>query len=62
MKVPVNLLEKYYGEKFMKDKAIGNFYKCGDETSKPHFVTWNPVGTETPDYHQSAYFGELSFE
>ncbi len=43
-------------------KANANFYKCGDETSKPHFVTWNPIGTETPDYHQPAYFGELSFE
>lgn len=43
-------------------KAKTNFYKCGDETSKPHFVSWNPVGTETPDYHQSAYFGDLLFE
>ncbi len=43
-------------------KAHANFYKCGDETSKPHFVSWNPVGTGTPDYHQPAYFGELSFE
>ena len=43
-------------------KANANFYKCGDETSQPHFVTWNPIGTETPDYHQPAYFGELSFE
>ena len=43
-------------------KANANFYKCGDDTSKPHYVTWNPIGTENPDYHQSAYFGELSFE
>ena len=42
-------------------KANANFYKCGDETSKPHFVTWNPIGTETPDYHQPSYFGELLF-
>ena len=43
-------------------KANANFYKCGDETSKPHYVSWNPIGTDNPDYHQSAYFGELSFE
>ncbi len=42
--------------------ANANFYKCGDDTSKPHYVTWNPIGTENPDYHQPAYFGELSFE
>lgn len=43
-------------------KANANFYKCGDDTSKPHFITWNPVGTKDPDYHQPAYFGKLSFE
>ena len=43
-------------------KSNANFYKCGDGTSQPHFVTWNPIGTETPDYQQSAYFGELLFE
>ncbi len=39
-----------------------NFYKCGDNTSKPHFVTWNPVGTKKPDYHQPRYFGKILFE
>ncbi|MCF6297337.1 MAG: hypothetical protein L3J08_05045 [Flavobacteriaceae bacterium] len=43
-------------------KANANFYKCGDDTSKPHFVTWNPVGTENPDYHQPAYMGEIFFK
>ena len=38
-----------------------NFYKCGDMLSVPHYVTWNPVGTENPDYHQPAYFGILKF-
>ncbi len=42
--------------------ARANFYKCGDETVKPHFVSWNPIGTENPDFHQPEYFGELSFE
>lgn len=38
-----------------------NFYKCGDKLSNPHFVTWNPVGTEKPDYHRPEYFGMLNF-
>ncbi len=42
--------------------ANANFYKCGDNTSKPHFVTWNPVGTKKPDYHQPRYFGEIFFK
>jgi hypothetical protein len=39
-----------------------NFYKCGDKLSQPHYLTWNPVGTENPDYHRPEYFGELVFE
>ena len=42
--------------------ATANFYKCGNDTSKPHYVTWNPVGTKDPDYHQPDYFGNISFE
>ena len=38
-----------------------NFYKCGDDTSKPHFLSWNPIITEIPDFHQPKYFGELVF-
>jgi hypothetical protein len=38
-----------------------NFYKCGDKLTTPHFVTWNPVETEKPDYHRPEYFGMLKF-
>ncbi|MBK6284429.1 MAG: hypothetical protein IPF54_18980 [Draconibacterium sp.] len=29
---------------------------------EPHFVTWNPIGTENPDYHCPQYFGKVQFE
>jgi hypothetical protein len=38
-----------------------NFYKCGDKLSFPHYLTWNPVGTAKPDYHQPRYFGKIKF-
>ena len=43
-------------------KATANFYKCGDETSEIHYVSWNPIGTENPDYHCPEYFGKIYFE
>lgn len=43
-------------------KATANFYKCGDATSEPHFVTWNPIQTENPDYHRIEFFGKIEFE
>lgn len=48
--------------KELKGKTFrANFYKCGDMLKVPHYVTWNPVGTATPDYHQPKYFGALKF-
>lgn len=36
-----------------------NFYKCGDDTATPHYSSWNPVTSETPDFHRPSDFGEL---
>lgn len=48
--------------KDLKGKIFrANFYKCGDKLTVPHYVTWNPVGTEKPDYHQPEHFGLLKF-
>ena len=48
--------------KDLKGKIFrANFYKCGDKLTVPHYVTWNPVGTENPDYHQPEHFGLLKF-
>ena len=38
-----------------------NFFKCGDKLRVPHFLTWNPVGTEKPDFHRPEYFGLVKF-
>ncbi|WP_108822981.1 carbohydrate-binding family 9-like protein [Dysgonomonas sp. Marseille-P4361] len=42
-------------------EAKGNFYKCGDNLSECHYLSWNPIGTEKPDFHRPEYFGKLLF-
>ena len=39
----------------------GNFYKCGDETSHPHWASWSPIGEEL-NFHCPEHFGILEFE
>ena len=47
----------------LSQQAIGaNFYKCGDKTSEPHFISWNPIDLPKPDFHVPQFFGELTFE
>jgi hypothetical protein len=36
-----------------------NFYKCGDELSMPHLVSWNAIQAPHPDYHRPECFGQL---
>jgi hypothetical protein len=43
-------------------KMRGNFYKCGDELSVPHFVSWTKINTPNPSFHVPESFGGLEFE
>jgi hypothetical protein len=38
-----------------------NFYKCGDDLPDPHFLCWNRIEVESPDFHRPEYFGQLNF-
>lgn len=52
----------HHNIKDLKGKSFrANFYKCGDKLSVPHYVSWNPIGTESPDFHRPEYFGEVRF-
>ena len=40
----------------------GNFYKCGNGLCHRHYLSWKPIRTPKPNFHQPAYFGTLVFE
>lgn len=60
--IPASIFTHTNGLKLKGMTSNANFYKCGDDTSKPHYLSWSPVGTEQPDFHQPDFFGGLSFE
>ncbi len=39
-----------------------NFYKCADQTTSKHYVSWSPIPTEKPDFHCPEFFGELRLD
>lgn len=39
-----------------------NFYKCGDKLQTPHYLSWNPIELEKPNFHCPEFFGMLNFE
>ncbi len=60
--IPVSLFTYDKGLTLKGLKANANFYKCGDDTSVPHYLSWNPIKTDRPSFHQPDFFGELIFE
>jgi hypothetical protein len=38
----------------------GNFFKCADESSHPHWASWAPIGAEL-NFHQPACFAPIHF-
>ncbi|HDY65922.1 MAG TPA: diguanylate cyclase [Phycisphaerae bacterium] len=60
--IPIDLLEKHVGNlgDIPAQTWRANFYKCGDNTSHPHWASWSPV--TKLDFHLPECFGVLRFE
>ena len=52
--IPLALLGFQPGSSFR-----ANFYKCGDETKRPHFLSWNRIISRDPNFHLPRFFGEV---
>lgn len=61
VKIPLIFFEQERLSSFSGLQALANFFKCGDETKKAHFLTWKPVRTEVPDFHQYKYLYPILF-
>lgn len=59
--IPYSLLAKYAGPlaSGRGQKWRANFYKCGDQTSHPHWAAWAPVSAL--NFHLPHCFGEIEF-
>ena len=50
---------KYEGHPIMMK---GNFYKCASGTQQPHFLAWQPVKADHPDFHRPEFFGDIELD
>lgn len=60
--LPLALLAKYAGPFGAVKGQIwhANFYKCGNETSHPHWLSWMPLPER--NFHDPSSFGNLLFD
>ncbi|MBF0258353.1 MAG: carbohydrate-binding family 9-like protein [Desulfamplus sp.] len=62
--IPINLLRRYCPVTTPAPQVEwrANFYKCADNTSHPHWLTWSPIDLPKPNFHVPQSFGILQFE
>jgi len=59
MEIPA---EAFYRHTLNFEKGMvfrANFYKCGDKTPDMHFLSWNPIEVDSPNFHLPEFFGEI---
>lgn len=64
VKLPYAILENYATLTKPEPDVIwkGNFYKCADASSHPHWLTWSKIDRPEPDFHRPEFFGTIKFE
>ena len=40
----------------------GNFYKCSGKSRHRHYVSWNPIDDDKPNFHRPDCFGKIWFK
>ena len=61
-RIPLSFLRLFLPDFVFAGTLRANVYKCGDLTEHEHYLSWNPVVSETPDFHRPQDFGLMSFE
>lgn len=62
LEIPKQAMGFSDGETLSGQRIRANFYKCGDKTPNPHFLSWNSIDTPSPDFHVPQFFGLLEME
>ncbi len=62
-RIPFSILKEYhdFANPSEGSEWKANFYKCADESSHPHWITWAPVKNPAPDFHLPEFFGTIEF-
>ncbi len=59
--IPFETFVHHQVKDLRNQECRANFYKCGDKLPAPHYISWAPIKSKDPDFHQPQYFGELIF-
>ncbi|MBR6089456.1 MAG: hypothetical protein IKP86_05955, partial [Anaerolineaceae bacterium] len=59
--IPLEYIRLFYPEFDFSGALRANIYKCGDQTVNKHYLSWNPIDSEKPDFHRPEDFGIMYY-
>ena len=59
--IPLSFIRLFFPNFRLEPGVIfrANCYKCGDLTTSPHYLAWNPCTAKTPNFHRPCDFGVM---
>lgn len=61
VKIPTGVFIFHETIKLAEVKCKANFYKCGDHLPTPHFLSWQKIISEKPNFHLPEFFANVHF-
>lgn len=58
--IPFSFIDGIFGSH--TKNMYANLFKCGVDTENTHYVTYAPIDTPEPDFHQPEFFAEFILE
>lgn len=62
LEIPFSAFFKHNIATLKGQSVRANFYKCGGSDEYKHYVSWNPIVSEKPDFHRPECFGTILFD
>jgi hypothetical protein len=59
--IPKTIFKFHPALSLEQSKAKVNLFKCGDGLPEPHFLCWNKVEAQQPEFHLISFFKEITF-
>lgn len=61
LKIPASALFRHKLKSWQGVEARMNLYKCGDNLTKPHFLSWKAIDMPSPNFHVPQFFETVKF-
>ena len=61
LSIPVQVFCYHNFTSLKQKKCRVNFYKCGDDLTQPHYLVWNDITSEEPNFHLPEFFMNAEF-